>query len=198
MKFKLILATVMLAGCASTTGNKVGRVFIDSPNHKDSSPEWTQKQKVSWESGNEIYFRAAHTINGNERISACYDLAKLDAKEVLLTELASEVRGRIDNANTSLSESAEVVLGKVRSEEYAGRIVGLKTDETWFERYKIGDDERVDCFILSKIRKSDYDKVKRQVVDKVVEADPRIKEAIAKKQIEFFDNKRGPTASANE
>jgi hypothetical protein len=197
MKIRIIIATVMLSGCASS-GSKVGRVFIDSPNHKDSSPEWTQKQKVSWESGSAVYFRDAHTVRGNERLNACYDLAKLDAKEVLLTELASDVRGRIDNANTSISESTEIVLGKVRTEEFGGRIVGLKTDETWFERYKIGDDERVDCFVLSKIRKSDYDRVKREVVDKVVEADPRIKEAIAKKQIEFFDNKRNPTSSANE
>ena len=196
MKNVFFMASMLaLIGCAST-GSKVGRIFIDSPTHKDDSPEWVQKQKVSWDSGNEVYFRTAHTIRGNERVNACYDLARLDAKETLLTELASDIRGRIDNAQTSISESAEVILGKVRSEEFQGRIIGLKTDETWFERYKIGDDERVDCFVLSKIRRSDYDRVKKEVVDKIVEADPRIKEAIAKRQIEFFDNgKRNPTSS---
>lgn len=191
MKFNLFVAMMLLAGC-TTTGNRVSRIFLDSPTHKDSSPEWVKKQKASWDSGGDIFFRTAHTIKGNERINACYDLAKLDAKETLLTELSTDIRGRIDNAQTSISESSEIILGKARSEEFQGRIIGLKTDETWFERYNMAGEERIDCFLLSKINKSDYNRVKREVVDRLKEVDPRIKEAVAKKQIEFFD--RNPSS----
>lgn len=188
-----IVSIVTLLGCS--TAFKAKREFIDSTSHRDNPPEWTQSQKLSWEKGSDVYLRTSYTVNGSERVNACMDLAKLDVKEKLLTEISSDVRGRMDNAQTSISDQAEIILGKVRSEEFKGRIIGLKTDESWFERYKIEDVERIDCHVLTRLSKTDYNRIKREVIDKIVEVDPRLKEAITKKQIEFFGDNRNPSSN---
>ena len=65
-------------------------------------------------------------------------------------------------------------------------------------RYTIGSDERIDCFELSQLSKDDYDKIKRSILFKVEEADPRIKEQIAKKHIEFFSKDKSKTDAKEE
>jgi hypothetical protein len=175
----------IVIACSSTPGVK--RVWIDSSSHTDDPPSWVEGLKIIWEKDAKVYIRSTQTIRGDERVNGCYDLAKLDAKEAILTELASEVRGSLDNAQQSINENAEVVLGKVRSGEFQGRITGLRHSEQYFERYKVGDVERIDCHVLSEMTREDYDKVKRSVLDRLQKVDARLREAITKKQINFFD-----------
>lgn len=184
----VLLAIITLAlttSCSSLVAPK-GRVFLDSTTHNDSPPDWVKSLKSSWEKDKQIFVKVTHTIRGDERVNACYDLVAMDAKERILSELANEVRGSLDTAVDSISEDAEVVLGKVRSGEFSGRITGLRINEQYFERYLIADTERVDCHILAQISASDYNTLKRQVVHQVAKADPRIREAIANKQAQFF------------
>jgi hypothetical protein len=188
MKLKMLLAftTLILISCSSTPpGQK--RVWLDSSTHKDSAPGWVDGLKIIWEESGKVMIRSTQTVRGDERVNGCYDLAKLDAKEAILTELASEVRGSLDNAQQSINENAEVVLGKVRTGEYQGRITGLRHSEQYFERYRIGDVERVDCHVLSEMSRQDYDKVKRSVLDQLQKVDAKLREAITKKQINFFE-----------
>lgn len=198
MKKKLLFAIVSLLylGACSTGPSKSGsgREFLDSSTHKDELPDWGKSTKLTWSKENKIFSKSMHSIRGDERVNGCIDLAKLDAKENLLSEISTEVRGSIDNAQQSISENAETILGKVRSAEFAGKITGLKFTDEYFERYKIDGTERVDCYVLSEISNSDYDRIKRSVVEKVLEVDPRLKEQITKKQIDFFSQK----PSANE
>ena len=138
--------------------------------------------------------RTSHSIKGNERISGCYDLARLDSKELLLSEITNEVRGRIDNASQSLSENAEVILGKVRVSEFAGKIGGLRFTDEYFERYFVANTERVDCYVIGEISVADYTKLQNEVVNRVVAADPKLKEAITNGQIEVIKKKEGNQA----
>lgn len=176
----------VIVGCSSTPPGQE-RVWMDSTTHKDNPPAWAKGLKLIWEDDGKVFIRATQTVRGDERVNGCYDLAKLDAKEALLTELASEVRGSLDNAQQSINENAEVVLGKVRTGEYQGRITGLRHGEQYFERYKIGETERVDCHVLSEMSRADYDKVKQSVLNQLQKVDARLREAITKKQINFFD-----------
>ena len=81
------------------------------------------------------------------------------------------------------------------SGKWEGTIYGFKVTEQYFERYLINGVERIDCYILTELTKQDYDKTKRSVVDKIVPEDPRIKEDIAKKQIDFFsEESRKPSS----
>lgn len=180
-----ILSVIVGTGCASGARHEE-RVFLDSSTHEDRPPSWVQSTRVVWEDKDRVWVRASHSVRGNERVNGCLDLAGLDAREVILSEISNDVRGTIDSAESSLSENAEVVLGKARSSEFKGRLQGLRISEQYFERYLVSDVERVDCYVLAEIRSDDYERLKRQLLDEVVAADPRIKEAIIRKQADFF------------
>ena len=140
-----------------------------------------------------------HNVRGDERVNGCYDLVKLDVKEAMLSEIANNVKGSIDNAQQSISENAEVILGKVRSGEFDGQISGLRFTDEYYERYAIGGVERIDCHIIAEMKQADYERVKRSVIDKVVAVDPRLKEAVTKKQINFFKPEaKAETGSTDE
>ncbi len=185
-----LIVILSFVACASLDLQK--RRFLDSTSHDDSPPDWVKEAKITWESKEKVFIRATHSVKGNERINGCFDLAKLDSKENILSEISNEVKGSIDNAQQSISEDAEVVLGKVRASEFHGRILGLRFTDQYFERYLIGEIERIDCHTLSEIKRTDYDRIKKEVIDRVVAADPKIKEAITKKQIEFFGSGINP------
>jgi hypothetical protein len=170
-----------IVGCVTTNS----RVVLDK---SPTKPTWVDSSKISWSENGKIFFKSSHTIRGNERIDGCYSLAQLDAKENLLSEISNDVKGTLDNAQENISEDAEAILGKVRSGEYAGKIQGLKFAEQYFERYKIEENERIECFLLSEITTADYSKTKKSVINKVLAADPRIKEAITKKHVNFFSS----------
>lgn len=188
-----VCLTVVVFGCSSTPPGQE-RVWLDSTTHKDNPPSWAEGLKIIWEDDGKVFIRSTQTVRGDERVNGCYDLAKLDAKEAILTELASEVSGSLDNAQQSINENAEIVLGKVRSGEFKGRITGLRHAQQYFERYKVGGTERIDCMVLSEMGREDYDKVKKSVLDQMQKVDERLREAITKKQIEFFD--KAPEAIA--
>lgn len=188
----LSVGVFAVASC-STTGSKV---VTDSSGDK---PSWAKSSKISWEENNKVFIRGTSTVRGNERVDACYDLAKLDAKEALVSEIQSDIKGVLDNSIQSISENAEVVLGKSRTSEFEGKIMGQRFSERYFERAIVSDNERVECQLLSEISQKDYDRMKRLIVDKVQEVDPKIKEAIKQKHIDFFaaPKKDETTATTN-
>jgi hypothetical protein len=53
-----------------------------------------------------------------------------------------------------------------------------------------GGVERIDCFIMAGIKKTDYDQIKRQVLYKIADADPDVKRAINDRAIKFFSDDR--------
>jgi hypothetical protein len=185
-RLTLFSMVVLVSACSSLVPQ--GRRFLDSSTREDSPPGWVRETKMTWERAGKVFLHSFHSIRGDERVNGCFDLARLDNKEALLSEIADEVKGSIDNAQQSISENAEEVLGKVRSAEFSGRITGLRFTDQYYERYLIGETERVDCHVLSEIKETDYNRIKREVVDKIAEVDPRLKEAISKKQIDFFSN----------
>lgn len=180
----IIIAAFIVSGCVTSGGKTV----LDS---SESKPSWVSKSKVTWEDDGVVYLKTMRSVKGSERLNGCYTLSELDSREQLITQIKNDLKGSIDSAETSISDDAEIVLGKVRSSEFKGSIQGLKKTEEYFERYTIGESERIDCYTLSEIKMTDYNKTKKAVLERVVEADPRIKEAITQKQIDFFKNSEG-------
>jgi len=156
----------------------------------DASPEkpdWVEETKLTWEDDGRIFVRSVYTVKGNERLNACFDLAKLDAKESLISEMSNEMKGSVDNAQQSISEDAEVLLGRVISSKFQGRISGLRFLEEYFERYRVGIQERIDCHLLAQISKEDYQKTRQAVIgQQKVEADAKVKDALTQKQADFL------------
>ncbi len=184
-----------LSSCASFTHS---RVFLDSSTHTDSPPDWVKSNKISWEKDGVHKFKIEQAVRGNERVNGCYDLARLNGHEVVISEMAVEIRGKIDNANTSISEDAEIMLDKIRQSQFQGRVVGLKFREQYYERTKVTDTERVNCYLLGEMSDSDYIKLQRRVVDKVAEIDPSIRKAIRKSQLDFIAKGSGEKSHEND
>lgn len=180
---KMTGVLIGISGCAGMTQQ---RVFLDSSNHNDSPPSWVQSNKISWEDGDKHKFKIEQTVRGNERVNGCYDLARLNGHEAVLTEMAIDIRGKIDNANTSISEDAEIMLDKIRQGQFEGRVTGLKFREQYFERTKVAESERVSCYLLGEMSHSDYLKLQRSIVDKVAAIDPEIRKAIRSSQLDFI------------
>ena len=155
-----------------------------SPN----KPDWVDDAKISWKKDKKIYFKGEYTVRGNERTNACLDLAKLNVKESLITEIQEELKGAVDNASDSIREDAEIILNKSRSSQYRGAISGLRFTSSYWERYELATHEQKNsCYVLASISESDYLKTKRNVVNKITRANPKLKEAVLKKQVNFFE-----------
>ncbi len=192
--FVLVVIAIM-SGCSSATKGD-GRVFLDSSIHEDSPPSWVKDLRANWEEQDRFIQKGAFQAKSNDRVNGCFDLAKSEAQDSILQEAALSVRGRIDQAQLSLSEDAEVVLGKVSSREYKGTIQGVRVNEQYFDRARVSGVERVDCYVLASISKTDMARLKNNVLSELANKDNRVKEAITKKQIEFFTPDEGKNTNS--
>lgn len=187
--FLIVITGFVFSGCSSTPTNSTyaGRVYIDSTTHRDGdTPSWVSETKTKWESGDKVYIKASHTIMGSERLSGCYDLAILDGKEKVMREASEEVRGTITNAEESLSESSENLLGKVREGKWEGTIKNMNETDRFFIRYLANNVERIDCDVLFQMTKTDYDRVKLGIAQAVERIDPKLKAALIQKHVDFI------------
>src|SRR5436309_3520957 len=105
----VLVAVVILSGCSSVPKAPV-RIFVDSSTHEEGAPKWVRSTKQTWEEDGKLFVRSSHTVRGDDRVDGCYDLAKLDARENVLTEIQSDIRGSLDNSRQSISEGTEEVL----------------------------------------------------------------------------------------
>lgn len=183
-KMIIIVSILLLTGCASMKN----RIFLDSTTHSDSLPSWAKGTTQVWEEDGKVHFHGYQGILGNERITAGLKLASLNAKDAMVTEIASDFRTRVDVAQQSISEDAELVLGQVLTSETSGRITGFRVTDHYYERYILNETERIGCHVLGVISKQNYNKLKSTVFRKIVEVAPVLKEAITNKQIDFFNN----------
>lgn len=196
MKPNILVVFFLINALTACTGSQKKDVLeVVQSNGK---PDWVNSTKISWNEGDQVFFRTQYTIRGNERINGCYQLAKVEMKETLLREISEDIMGHIDNAQQSISEDAEIVLNQFRTGEYRGKVTGLRFLEQYHERYKIDGTERVDCFLLGTIKMRDYDSILRAVVFKMVEVDSGLRQALNRRQIEFFSQKKNLTEPIKE
>lgn len=174
-----LIGILMVASCTTTKTKK----FVSSYGDK---PSWAKSSNARWSENNEVFIRAASTVKGTEEVEACYELAKLNAKELLILEIQSSIKDTIDGTFESMSESTKIVLGKSKTSEFAGKIKGLNFTEKYFEKSIMGGVERIECQQLSRITQKNYDRMKQLIIDNVQKVDPEIKEAVKQDRIDFF------------
>ena len=90
------LSAIAVVSCSSTPK----RVLLDSSVSK--RPKWTQKADVSWKKDKHTFYKRDYTVRGDQREDACIDLAELEVKEALITEIQEELKGAMDNASDSI------------------------------------------------------------------------------------------------
>ena len=179
------LAPLLLAlpSCSSV---RLKKVVLDSSTPE--KPDWVDSAQISWKEDKMIFFKGSYAVRGNERPNGCIDLAKLNVKEAFITEIQEELKGAVDSAQDSIREDAEIILTNSRSANYQGSISGLRFTSSYWEKYVLSNqDERVSCFILGQVSEAEFLKTKKNILNKITRANPKLKEAIANKQISFFE-----------
>lgn len=189
MKLKNILVVgfgvLAFTGCATVTQKSLGKVILDKSYTKDR-PDWSVHEKDSWAENDMIYIKSSYTVRGDQRVNACYDLARLSVHEGLLAEIKSDIRAENNLASEGLSENEEQLMTKSLSESLKGSISGVNIQSRIFERYLINSTERIDCLILAAIKKDEYEKLKRNSAKIVLSVTPQVAEAVREKQKNFF------------
>jgi len=104
----------------------------------------------------------------------------------VLTQVSSKVKSLIMEANESLSELADQAFSEFRSVLSEGELQGLRFKEEYFERYRIGETERVDCFALGEISKNEIERLKQRLLKHTENTSPELKEALRSKTLDFI------------
>jgi len=195
MKTKIGLTLMLgslLAGCATTNfaedkAAEKRRVVIDNTYHRPALPDWTRDGKLSWEEKDVIVFKAQHTVRGDQRVDSCFDLAKMDLKENLVTEISSNLRGEINLASEGMSEASETAITKSFTQQLEADIAGLKLSEQLFERYLNADIERIDCFVMGKMTRRDYEALRMRVLQNTAKSNSELAQILKHRQLNFFN-----------
>jgi hypothetical protein len=181
-----LLVILLGAGCAQSAKTP-NRLVLENSMHGEDLPKWVMQSKVGWIESDRQLFKASYTVQGNQRVNGCYDLAKIELKENLLSELSQDVKGEINLANEGIAENLSPLITKSIRTSIDGNIKGLKTEELVYERYVISDIERIDCYVKSSMSKSDYQQLKISVLKQMSSVSAEVAEALRRRQKDFFD-----------
>lgn len=186
----LILLAAILTSCSSSQH----KIIVDSTKVK---PEWANESKLRFEKDGSIYFKGEETVRGDQRLGGCYDLASFEVRSGIVRELKEELKGMIDQVMPDISESSESIMSKVSTSKWEGMIRGLKEEERYFERFRLLENsgsknykERVNCQVLLSLKEEEYQQMKMNAVEALKAVDPKLKEAIMNKQIDFLSAKK--------
>ena len=78
----ILIYLISVFGCASNTIIESNKKIVDV-SYK-VRPEWILNSENSWKQDDKVLFKLDYTINGNQRINACYELARLGLFEQIL------------------------------------------------------------------------------------------------------------------
>ena len=171
-----------LMGCSSS----MKKMILDSSS--PNRPDWINSNNISWEKNNKYFFKGDYTIRGDERVNACIDLAKINVKETLITEMQEDLRGALASASESIKRSAEILLTKSQTSQYQGSISGLRFESKYWEKYSISNnEEKISCYVIAYLSKKDYVKIKQKIVNKMIGISPSLKKAVMDRQVDFFN-----------
>ena len=182
----LLGAVITLSGCASEGLDLRKKQVLDSKGGK-AAPSWVSDSRDTWVGDQNMrHVKSLYSAKGEERLSACYTLAKLNVQEQLVSEIWSEFKAAVSHATDGLSENSEDVFIQSRNNEAKGNIRGLRFSETYHERYVVNGAERIDCYVLAEISEQDLAKMRHQLLNPIVQANPRLKEAAEARHVDFF------------
>lgn len=183
-----VICVLGLAGCGSAPHNglKQGRFVLDNSSRGGELPTWVTSGQVAWEQGDSMFFKSTYTVSANQRVNGCYDLAKLELKESLLSELSQDIKGELNLGSEGISEGLDPLVTKSIRTNIEGTVKGLRMREQLYERYVVADVERVDCYVQALMAKTDYNKLKNSVLKQMASVSEDVAVAMRKRQQNFF------------
>ena len=184
----LLIVSVLSYSCSHQTMTSSNRKIIDKS--YDEKPEWLMKQDDFWKNEDKLNFKFTYTISGEQRTNACFELARLGINELILSELKSEIKAQNNLASEGLSENESEFLNKSLTENLSGEIHGLRIKSKAFERYIVGEKERIDCSILTEMSSLDYNKIKSKALSNNYSIKQEVADTIREKQKDFFESSK--------
>jgi hypothetical protein len=106
-------------------------------------------------------------------------------------------RAETNIASEGISEDRDVLITKSISQTMNAKLTGLFFTAQGFERYRIGDAERIDCTVKAEISKASYNDIKRSAFNAALGVAPDVAAAIRKKQARFFEGKNNVSESSD-
>ena len=192
-------STALLMGCASSgskaSGHLVDRRVIETSYQQDQQPAWLRDSRTSWDEGEQHVIRSSYTLSGNRRVNGCFDLAKTEGKEALVSEVANDIKGELVRASQGTDENVDEGITKTWIEKYQGDTRGLRFTEQAYERSVTNDVERIECFVLGRIKNSDYAQIRARILSNVVRSDDRIKKMLVDRQASMLEPENRKPAS---
>lgn len=183
----IICLSIWTFSCQHSPPNLTSEKVILDQSY-DKKPEWIQKQEVTWTEGKNIYYKNSYTIRGDQRINACYELARLSLYENIVSEIGSKFKAENNLASEGTLESENDLITKSVTENVSGYLKGIRIKSRGFERYSLKENERVDCHILTEISQSDYEKMKNRINQEIISVSADVAQQVRDKQKRFFAN----------
>jgi hypothetical protein len=182
----LIPAIPIFIGCATTGAGRSGdpsKKLIQTSYREGEEPTWVRDSRISWEEGENRVFKSSYVVPGNRRVNGCFDLARAETKEHLLTEIASDVRGEFVRASQGLDEAIDENTTKTWVEKFSGETRGLRFVGQVYERFLVNENEKVECFVIAQIAKADYQALRSRVYNNAVRTNERVRKALEDRQV---------------
>ncbi|MBK7962444.1 MAG: hypothetical protein IPK04_15410 [Bdellovibrionales bacterium] len=122
----LVTCVLGLAGCGSAPHNSLrpGRFVLDNSARGGELPAWVTSGQVAWDQGDSMFFKSTYTVGANQRVNGCYDLAKLELKESLLSELSQDIKGELNLGSEGISEGLDPLVTKSIRTNIEGTVKG--------------------------------------------------------------------------
>lgn len=185
--FTLSILLLNFYSCASAPeGQKL--VVLERSTKGNDLPTWTSNSEMSWNNNDEIQLKGQYTLKGNQRVNACYDLAKGDARENLVSEMSVNFQSEINSYTQGISADENIELNKMFISQAKNKITGLRVSESAFERVLVNSEERINCFVLFSISKKSYQENMANAKSEVSKVNSEIIEKMKSRGLDFFSS----------
>jgi hypothetical protein len=186
MKYLILsLSLLNLMACASTP-EASNLVILERSTRSNDLPTWTSNSETSWMKNEDIQFKGQFTIKGQQRTNACYDLAKGDARENIVSEMSVNFQSEINSYTQGISADENIELNKMFISAAKGKISGLRVSETVFERVLVNSEERINCFVVLSMSKKNYQENLMNAKSTVSQVNSDIIEKMKSRGLNFF------------
>lgn len=175
-----------LALCPSALCGE-GREWVDSSDHKKELPEWVTAAGATREKDGKLLFRTQQSINGAPAPEQCYELCKADVGELVARRINTDAGSGPNQHAKSIAERYGEKSSSVSADDLRGKLADLQVEESYFVRYKTGEAESMECYVLHAIKKSAYDRLKADSLYKFAPVDEHVKDVITgNDKVELF------------
>lgn len=189
MKY-ILLSTLFLSLASCTTGTKSvsEKITLEKSTGKNDLPDWTEKPQNSWSMDDTYFFKSSYSVRGDQRVNACYDLAKAEARENILTEFKSFFSSEINGYTQGLNETDAQELNKMFVTSVKSHLYGLKLSESVHERYIIQNSEKIQCHVLLTMNKESLLKNIQTALSNGTKINGEVAKQMKDRAVKFFDS----------